>query len=103
MKKLDVKVTFFKPEDGGRERTPERLLESKQYRPHLLVYATEKIRSKHHMGVCFISQQNDLVAGFECEAKVVLMYDGVDYSRLVQGANFTIVEGQRIVGNGFVL
>ena len=55
------------------------------------------------MGVCFISQQNDLVPGFECEAKVVLMYDGVDYSKLVQGANFTIVEGQRIVGNGFVL
>lgn len=102
MKEVSLKVMFLPESDGGR-RTPPRLLESKQYRPHLITKSLDDAKPEDYLGVCFISQESDLMPGQECLAKVVLMYEGVDYSSLKRGAFFNIVEGARLVGNGYVI
>ena len=43
-----------------------------------------------------------LPVGHEHQLVLELMYPGVDYSRLVKGARFTIHEGSKIVGFGRV-
>lgn len=102
MKMLTVEVVFRRAEEGGRSYTPKRLLESRLYRPHLTVVSPDMATPEDYLGVCFWQQEGDLEPGRECVAKVVLMYDGVDYSKLQAGACFYIVEGKRIVGTGHV-
>lgn len=103
MKELDVKINFLAPERGGRSQTPKRMLESRQYRPHLITKPISECQDIDYMGVCFTEQSDDILPNNECMAKIALMYEGVDYSSLIKGTKFDIVEGNKIIGNGCVI
>ena len=111
-KELKVKVKFFSETNGGRKLLPENLLSVGTYRPHFVVGDPEQRKAiidknntcyENYLGVAFISQQGTLKVEKEIEAVVVTLYPGVDYSRLVTGATFTIREGPHVVGNGKVI
>jgi translation elongation factor EF-Tu-like GTPase len=96
MKRIQIEVHFKPTAEGGR-RTPAALTTG-SYRPHLLVEPGQML------GVVFI--QADVPMGRPGEtalATVALMYEGVDYSALVPGAVFDVVEGTQVVASGRVL
>ena len=99
---ISVIVTFLKPEDGGRQLP---VIDSRQYMPHLVVGdAGQRAESEEdYLGVRFTGDGRQLPAGHEHQLVLELMYPGVDYSRLVKGARFTIREGSKIVGFGRVM
>jgi hypothetical protein len=93
---LQVEVHFRTTELGGREGWVD--LTSCRYRPHLVVDSGEDL------GVCFISSSPaGALPGDTVNATVLLVYAGVDYSELVPGAEFKVMEGVRIVATGKVL
>ena len=103
MDELRVTVVFYSHENGGRLVIPPRLLESKKYWPHLLIKNGVEGEVEKEMGVCFSAQNRNLVPDEEIRASVLLMYDGVDYSSLIPGAEFLILEGDKAVGRGCVI
>lgn len=100
-------VVFLPPEEGGRSQ-PLSSLQGCQYRPHLVVgdpgqglaiVTEDNVLLEHYLGVAFFDGEG-FRWGEPLLAELVLMYEGVDYSALAQGATFTIREGGRIVGYG---
>lgn len=81
---------------GGRKSSVD--LTTGSYRPHLITESSELL------GVVFV-QSTPAVAypGDTTVASVTMMYPGVDYSTLVPGAAFNVVEGRQIVATGKVL
>lgn len=91
---------------------PSELLTSRNYRPHLVVgnsnQKTALVNEKYEnmedcLGVVFVSQDGPLIEEKDILAEIETLYPGVDYSKLVKGATFTIREGGSVVGNGEVL
>lgn len=73
-------------------------LTSGSYRPHLVVEPGQML------GVVFIQADVPMpLPGQKTIATVALMYEGVDYSVLVPGAIFDVVEGSQVVATGRVL
>lgn len=112
MRRLKVKVKFFSANNGGRQGLLPQLLSSGVYRPHLVVgdpsqkamLVDEKGEGiENYLGVLFVAQEGPLVEEEETLAEIETLYPGVDYSKLVMGATFTIREGGSVVGNGEVL
>jgi len=110
--RLKVKVKFFSPKNGGREKLPRDLLSSRVYRPHFVVGNPDQKRAlvneqnqstENYLGVTFVAQDAPLEAEQEIHAEIETVYTGVDYSSLRKGTTFTIREGGSIVGNGKVL
>lgn len=91
MKELVVCVKFF---SDKRKDFPSL---NYTYRPHFVVEGDSEL-----LGVEFVG--SDLTE-FNCygNASVKLLYDGVNYFKLKQGVKFKIVEGSRIVGDGYVI
>ncbi len=100
---LKVKVKFFSPQNGGRSELSENLLSNGVYRPHFVVIDINGNSPEDYLGVAFIDQSDILISEKEVLATVVKMYDGVDYSKLTNGVNFTIREGEAIIGSGTVV
>jgi translation elongation factor EF-Tu-like GTPase len=96
VKRIQVEVRFKSTAEGGRA-TPAALTTG-SYRPHFLVEPGQLL------GVVFV-QANVPVAppGEAAVATVALLYEGVDYSALVPGAVFDVVEGSQVVATGRVL
>jgi hypothetical protein len=90
---LDVAVTFVPMNEGGRSSAPI----ARGYAPHFRVGERGE-----YLGVRFISG-NELTLGAEVMATVELLYPWVDYSALVAGAHFQVLEGPNIVATGKVL
>lgn len=67
-----------------------------RYSPHLVVKGDEE-----HLGVTFVDG-DACVYDKEIDAIVVSLYEGVGYHKLVKGAEFLIMEGPHIVGEGIV-
>ncbi len=91
----DVSVRFYRPEEGGRSVLPD--LGSKLYRPHFVITG-----QTDYLGVVFVEgkstqEQRSFVAS------VASVYETVDYSSLVPGVHFLIMEGAKAVGEGLVM
>lgn len=93
MKKQEYicEVTFFR---NQRQKIP--YLKG-GYRPHFIVKGT-----REYLGIQFCDgevsdfEKNTLAAAFN-------LYDGVDYSPLIVGVEFWIMEGGNCVGEGLLL
>ena len=68
------------------------------YMPHFRVGP-----SGEYLGVAFVDGPAALAPGEEGDCEVVLMYEGVDYTPLVEGAEFDVLEGRKVVARGSVL
>lgn len=94
--RIQVEV-HFKPAAAGGRGTPVDLTTG-SYRPHLVVEAGRLL------GVVFVQAVPAKVdPGETAVATAALMYEGVDYSALVPGAVFEVVEGRQVVATGKVL
>lgn len=92
-----AKVVFLNAQSGG--RTNPVIGQSCKYRPHIRVGG-----DGNYLGVCFISGPDLIPLGVESDVTLVLVYfPEVDYSALMPGTRFQILEGAQIVGNGFVI
>ncbi len=69
------------------------------YRPHVRVGSEGQ-----HLGVCFLDGPELIAPGTTAIVKMVLVYHPeVDYSALVAGAHFLILEGPHVVETGTVI
>mgnify|MGYP000170085487 CR=1 FL=1 len=84
-------VTFF----TEKRRTPPNLNNGK-YSPHLVIKASEQL-----LGVNFIDGE-DVIFDKPIQANALPVYKTVDYSAIQAGAEFLIMEGGNIVGEGIV-
>lgn len=87
---MKAEMVFFA---GARKEPPY----GWRYPPHFVVKGT-----KDHLGMSL-----DITEKTEFEARVVsevgLLYEGVDYTKLVKGASFFIMEGAKTVGEGVII
>lgn len=67
------------------------------YRPHFVIK-----RTTDYLGIQFEHLDN-LPFGTHIICKVKLLYDDVDYSKLIANTPFFVMEGARVVGEGTVL
>ena len=89
--KLICTVKFFR---GKRKEFPD--LNSGKYCPHFII--KDDVR---YLGICFIDgQEADFDTWIKC--CVSLMYKDMNYSELVLGTKFNIMEGPNVVGEGVV-
>ena len=96
MKTFSVELSFVAPEQGGRSTLPIDFATG-QYRPHLIVAGTTEL-----LGVQFVAGPKNPTHEVPAMFNVTALYEGVDYSRLVPGASFSVVEGPRVVAHGIV-
>jgi len=92
---IKARISVLTHEDGGRS-TPF-WPKGGVYRPHLRVGAGEML------GVQFVDGPDEVAPGAKAEVVMQLLYPGVDYSSLVPGATFTVLEGPRVVATGIVV
>lgn len=93
----DVWVEFRTEAQGG--RVSPAFLGDGKYSPHFRVAGGEDL------GVAFVGSPESLVQpGAGCMATVSFLYEpGVDYAALVEGAQFDVLEGARVVATGRVV
>ena len=84
-------VTFF----SKKRRTPPNLNNGK-YCPHLVINGAEQL-----LGVNFIDGE-DVIFDKPIQANTLPVHEIVDYSAIQTGAEFLIMEGGNIVGEGIV-
>jgi translation elongation factor EF-Tu-like GTPase len=93
---IEVEIAFLSEAEGGRRRPPE-LTVPTTYRPHL------SVRDGQLLGVTFLRAPVRPEPQTLFVATVGLVYPEVDYSSLVVGTEFTVVEGARVVARGRVV
>ena len=84
-------VTFF----SKKRRTPPNL-NNGMYYPHFVIKGTEE-----YLGINFIDGE-EVIFDQQIGANVLPVYETVDYSALQAGAEFLIMEGGNVVGEGIV-
>ena len=82
-------VTFF----SKKRRTPPNL-NNGMYYPHIVIKGTEE-----YLGINFIDGE-DVIFDKPIQANALPVYETVDYSAIQAGAEFLIMEGGNIVGEG---
>lgn len=94
--KIAIEVHFKPTALGGRAGCVD--LSFGRYRPHLVVGSGE------YLGICFLhSNKPEAHPDDTVIATVALVYPDVDYSALVPGATFDVMEGAKAVATGTVL
>ena len=88
---LYCRIRFF-----AHRRSSAPNLNSGNYRPHLQVKG-----HSDYLGVCFIDGE-EVVFDQVIRCSVLPLYETVDYSALTGGVSFFVLEGNKIVGEGFV-
>lgn len=100
-----AEVVFFPP-PAGRAKPPVELSSGK-YMPHFVVGPFDPTRlarpDDDYLGVVFLSGPDAIEADKPVEVMLGLLYDQVDYSKLISGTEFTIREGGKSVGRGRVI
>ncbi len=93
-----VAIKFFLTEDGGRKSPVD--LNSHQYRPHFKLSEDDEL-----LGVEFIQGSHAPVKPGESACAIVrlLYYPEVNYNKLIEGTEFSILEGPKVVGHGRVI
>lgn len=96
---IRARVTIYSADRGGR-RLPINLTGSR-YMPHLVVEGGDG----EYLGVVFYSEADmELTADVATDCRLGLLYlPHVDYSPLLPGRAFKIVEGPMPVGEGIVI
>ena len=97
----EVFIELLPTASGGRQ-TPVDLNNDHpgSYRPHLRVVGG----SGEMLGVAFMDGPDEPVSpGESAHATIQGLYSGVSYQELVEGAQFEILEGARVVGSGRVV
>lgn len=84
-------VTFF-----SKKRTSLPNLNYGMYYPHFVIKGTEE-----YLGINFIDGE-DVIFDKPIQANALPVYETVDYSAIQVGAEFLIMEGGNIVGEGIV-
>jgi hypothetical protein len=97
----DVRIRWLSAAESGRT-IPVHLCSagSRAYKPHFRV-----ISDGQYLGVAFVTGTPEIAnPGDECEATVALIYvdTGVDYGMLSPLVEFDVLEGERVIGRGFV-
>lgn len=96
LQRMQVEMRFTPAASGGRKTSVD--LTTGSYRPHLIA------KSNELLGVAFIRSTPPIAyPGDTVVAIVALMYPGIDYSALVPGTEFRVVEGSQVVATGKVL
>ena len=67
------------------------------YRPHFVIKGTEE-----YLGIQFRNLKN-APYGEHIKCDIELLYEGVNYSRLITGVEFEIREGPHVVGEDVVI
>ena len=88
---ISCTVTFFSKKNT---KTPN--LNNGRYSPNIVVKGTEE-----HLEVNFIDGE-DVIFDKPIQANALPVYETVDYSAIQAGAEFLIMEGGNIVGEGIV-
>ena len=88
---ISCNVTFF-----SKKMTNSPNLINGKYSPHIVVKGTEE-----HLEVNFIDGE-DVIFDKPIQANALPVYETVDYSTIQAGAEFLIMEGGNIVGEGIV-
>jgi hypothetical protein len=112
LESIAANVTFLSHHDGGRRTLPS--FRSKPwYRPHIVIQEpmirsadvdANGLGTKLYLGVEFIDGPDHPEFGRCGQYQLLLPYHPhVDYSSVLEGATFTVREGNRIVGYGAVL
>jgi hypothetical protein len=97
----EVLIELLPSNKGGR-KGPLDLCNDRpgEYRPHLRVIGG----SGEMLGVAFMDGPDDPIPpGGKTFATIKALYPDVSYRELVEGAEFEIVEGSRVVGRGRVI
>lgn len=94
---IRVQIDFKAYQDGGRATATD--LCSGIYRPHL------RVGQDDYLGVVLLNGPlGGVMPGTAANAEAVLVYQSsVDYSPLIPGVVFEVLEGAKIVGTGKVL
>ena len=85
--------------------------ENDHYQPHVVIgppadrarAATGDKIAGNCLGVEFCGGAHHIGPGQTAEIQLVLFKRGVNYSAVVRGATFTVLEGPAIVGHGYVI
>jgi hypothetical protein len=93
---IDTRIRLFSSHDGGRQVSVDAA--ASLYAPHLRVDSNGE-----YLGVRMVDGPAELRPGDSAEVAWELMYDGVDYSPLSEGARFMLMEGPRVIGEGEVV
>ncbi|MFC2418808.1 MAG: hypothetical protein ACFNON_03580, partial [Veillonella parvula] len=88
---ISCTVTFF-----SKKRTSPPNLNYGMYYPHIVIKGTEE-----YLGINFIDGE-DVIFDKPIQANALPVYETVDYSAIQIGAEFLIMEGGNIVGEGIV-
>ncbi|MDT5061911.1 MAG: hypothetical protein QOH63_2370 [Acidobacteriota bacterium] len=88
-------IQLLAPEHGGRT-IPTTAIDC-HYRPHIRLNPNSA-----HLGVCLVDGPNELLPGSTANVTFLLLYPEVDYTSLLPGTNFQILEGNHIVGSGVI-
>ena len=84
-------VKFF----SKKRKTPPNLTNGKYY-SHFVIKGDIE-----YLGICFIDGE-EVIFDKEIIASALPLYEGVDYSALIEGTQFMIMEGGNRVGEGVV-
>jgi hypothetical protein len=107
-----ARVVFFSEKRGGRKSIP--CLSSCWYMPHIVVESSVGERrepaagddpvTEEYLGVRFVRGPQDIRTDSPIECELELMYHpSVNYAAVVEGAEFSIREGAKVVGVGIVI
>ena len=88
-------IEMFDAQHGGR-KTPTTGIGG-VYRPHL-----KRTVDGEFLGVFFVDGPEIIGSAEQVEVTMLLVYPNVDYSDLIPGATFLIVEGPHVVGKGVI-
>jgi translation elongation factor EF-Tu-like GTPase len=92
----EVLITLLRTEKGGRQSAIE-INDEAAYRPHF------RVAEGVWLGVEFVDGPSSVAPGESTYATVRFLYEPeIDYRALVVGAQFDILEGNRVVGHGTV-
>lgn len=95
---VEVELMFLTAAEGGREKPPV-FTAPTTYRPHFVMAG-----STEYLGVVFQTAPEFIEPQVPFVATVGLAYyPDIDYAGLMPGAEFTVREGARVVGQGRVM
>lgn len=93
----EVVVEFFPKEAGGRQGPP--WLNGYRYSPHFRV-----TNSSEFLGIEFVSGPDQVEFNVQYHAIARFLYEpNVSYEALIEGTEFEILEGPKVVGKGKII
>jgi hypothetical protein len=109
---VTAEVVFLRTAEGGRQ-LPPRVSDPGLYRPHLVMQGREvrqatvddrNVVADEYLGVQFVGGPDEVRLGEPARCTIELAYfPEIAYLRVKPGATFTVREGAKVVGHGFIL